>query len=200
MTTGTGDAEFDQYTALVVVDVQNDFADPAGGLYVEGGEQVVPVVNELVNAACDAGALVLYTQDWHPASTPHFEKDGGVWPVHCVAGTWGADLHPDLDVDGHVIRKGTGGEDGYSGFAARDVTTGQETSTGLQEMLDERDISDIVVVGLAQDVCVKETVLDAQRLGYATSVVVSATRPVDRVRGDGERALEALRQAGVELR
>ena len=82
--------------ALIVVDVQNDFADPKGSLYVKGGEMVVPVINEQVEAARAAGALVVYTQDWHPTSTPHFQKDGGIWPVHCVKETWGAELHPDL--------------------------------------------------------------------------------------------------------
>ncbi|MGH3369810.1 MAG: cysteine hydrolase family protein, partial [Nocardioidaceae bacterium] len=79
-------------TALVVVDVQNDFADPAGSLYVRGGEQVVQAVNAEVEAARAAASPVVYTQDWHPPETPHFEKDGGKWPVHCVMGTWGAEL------------------------------------------------------------------------------------------------------------
>ena len=82
--------------ALIVVDVQNDFADPAGSLSVAGGEDVVPFINAQVEAALAAGAPVFYTQDWHPPSTPHFARDGGIWPVHCVAGTWGAELHPDL--------------------------------------------------------------------------------------------------------
>ena len=103
---------YDRLTALVVVDVQNDFADPAGSLYVGGGEQVVPFANAEVERALEAGATIVYTQDWHPPTTPHFEKDGGIWPVHCVQGTWGADLHPDLRVEGPVVRKGSGGEDG----------------------------------------------------------------------------------------
>ena len=84
---------FDERTALVVVDVQNDFASPDGSLYVKGGEKVVPVVNEAIKEARAAGAAVVYTQDWHPSSTPHFQKDGGIWPVHCVQGTWGAEFH-----------------------------------------------------------------------------------------------------------
>ncbi|MDM7089799.1 isochorismatase family protein, partial [Enterobacter asburiae] len=111
---------YDTSTALLVVDVQNDFADPDGGLYVSSGEEVVPIVNDEVAAARAAGAAVLYTQDWHPESTPHFAKDGGTWPTHCVQGTWGAQFHPDLDVDGPVVRKGTDGGDGYSGFSVRD--------------------------------------------------------------------------------
>ncbi len=104
-------------TALVVVDVQNDFADPAGGLSVAGGAEVDPGRSTARSPAPGpAGALVVYTQDWHPESTPHFAKDGGIWPVHCVAGSWGAELHPTLIVDGPVVRKGDHGEDGYSGL------------------------------------------------------------------------------------
>jgi nicotinamidase/pyrazinamidase len=109
-------------TALIVVDVQNDFADPAGSLWVRGGTDIVPVINEAIAAAKAAGAFVVFTQDWHPPSTPHFAKDGGIWPVHCVGDTWGAELHPDLgaDADAPRVRKGTNGEDGYSGFTMRD--------------------------------------------------------------------------------
>ena len=89
-----------------MVDVQNDFADPQGSLYVSEGELVVPFVNQQLDEARGAGALIVYTQDWHPESTPHFAKDGGIWPVHCVMGTWGAEFHPDLSVDGEIVRKG----------------------------------------------------------------------------------------------
>ncbi len=190
---------FDDRTALVVVDVQNDFADPEGGLYVAAGEETVPLVNRLVDDARRAGALVAYTQDWHPEQTPHFVTDGGTWPVHCVRDTWGAELHPDLTVDGPVVRKGTGGEDGYSGFSARDVDTGEDKPTGLDATLREAGAEGVVVVGLAQDVCVEETALDARRLGYATVVVGDATRAVNVEPGDDERATAAMACAGVEL-
>jgi nicotinamidase/pyrazinamidase len=188
---------FDPQSALVVVDVQNDFADPGGGLYVAGGEQVVPVVNAQVGAARAAGAPVFYTQDWHPPTTPHFAKDGGVWPVHCVQDTWGAELHPDLRVDGPVVRKGTGGEDGYSGFSVRDPVSGAESATRLGSLLDEAGVRRVVVVGLAGDVCVKATALDARRLGYESVVPLAGTRFVNLSPGDGERAVDDLRQAGV---
>ncbi|MEX2659618.1 MAG: isochorismatase family protein [Acidimicrobiales bacterium] len=190
---------FDDRTALVVVDVQNDFADPAGGLYVEGGERVVPEVNRLVAAAQAAGALVVYTQDWHPPVTPHFDVHGGTWPVHCVRGTWGAALHPDLEVVGQVVRKGTGGEDGYSGFTALDVESGEQKPTDLDALLRKRDVRRVVVAGLAEDVCVKETALDARRLGYAASVHLRATRPVELEPGDGLAAQEDMAVAGVTL-
>ena len=100
--------EYDAETALVVVDVQNDFADPDGSLSVPGADEVIDAVNDEIAAASAAGATVVYTQDWHPPRTPHFVTDGGPWPVHCVAGTWGAELHPRLTVNGPAVRKGIG--------------------------------------------------------------------------------------------
>jgi nicotinamidase/pyrazinamidase len=189
---------YDNQTALVVVDVQNDFADPRGSLFVEGGDAVVPKVNIEVMRALAAGAFIVYTQDWHPESTPHFEKDGGIWPVHCVMDTWGAELHPGLDVSGPVVRKGSNGEDGYSGFTMRDPETGEETPTPLREMLLERETERVVVVGLALDVCVKATALEASK-DFQTAVVANASAAVELEPGDGERALEELRSSGVTI-
>jgi nicotinamidase/pyrazinamidase len=191
--------DYDPRTALVVVDVQNDFADPQGSLYVQGGGEVIDVVNDAVRSAGAAGATVAYTQDWHPADTPHFAKDGGVWPVHCVAGTWGAQLHPALVVEGEHVRKGTGGEDGYSGFTMADPVTRATTSTGLVELLRQRGVEKVVVAGLATDYCVKATALDAVELGFPTTVLTAAVRPVELEAGDGERALAEMRDAGVAL-
>ena len=182
--------------ALLVVDVQNDFADPGGGLYVEGGEAVVPLINQEIEAATAAGAAVFYTQDWHPDTTPHFEKDGGIWPVHCVQDTWGAQLHPDLRVQGPVVRKGTSGEDGYSGFSVRDPQSGAEAPTQLQSMLD-REVRRLVVVGLAGDYCVKETALDGVRLGYEVAVPLALTRFVNLQAGDDQRATDEMAAAGA---
>jgi nicotinamidase/pyrazinamidase len=190
---------FDQHTALVVVDVQNDFVDPAGSLYVTDGEGVVAAVNELVERSTAAGAPVFYTQDWHPPSTPHFVTEGGVWPVHCVAGTWGAELHPALRVAGEVVRKGTGGEDGYSGFSVRDPRSGKESATELGRLLEQAEARSVVVVGVAGDVCVKATALDARRLGYPTTVVPAAVRFVASEPGAAERALAELSSAGVAI-
>jgi len=187
---------FDEKTALIVVDVQNDFADPDGNLYVGGGEATIPFVNEQIDRARGAGALVVYTQDWHPESTPHFQKDGGVWPVHCVMGTWGAEFHPGLEVVGPVVRKGSHGEDGYSGFMMRDPETGEEKPTELDGILEDHDVERVVVVGLAQDVCVKDTALDAAGRGYHLDVPEAGTRAVNLREGDDERAWEAIRKAG----
>jgi len=190
---------YDKKTALIVVDVQNDFADPEGSLYVAGGEQVVPVANGEVNRALDARGLIVYTSDWHPETTPHFRKDGGIWPVHCVQGTWGADFHPDLQVKGEIVRKGVRGEDGYSGFTIRDPVTGVESKTPLEDLLREDGIERVVVLGLATDYCVRETVLDGVRLGFETTVLREGVRAVDLQPGDGDRAVEQMAAAGAKL-
>ncbi len=186
-------------TALIVVDVQNDFADPGGSLYVKAAGDILPLVNSEARLATDAGAFVVYTQDWHPESTPHFAKDGGVWPVHCVAGTWGAEFHRALDVVGPSVRKGSNGEDGYSGFTMRDPTSGETTPTELEGLLRERGIGSAVVVGLATDYCVSATALDAVKLGFRTEVLQDAIAPVDLQPGDGERAKSAMLAAGCVL-
>jgi nicotinamidase/pyrazinamidase len=190
---------YDARTALVVVDVQNDFADPEGSLSVTGGADVVPILNEEIARAREAGALVVYTQDWHPKQTPHFAKDGGIWPDHCVHETWGASLHPALTVAGEVVRKGTGGEDGYSGFSVRHPETGETKSTTLESILRASGVSRIVVGGLATDYCVVETVTDARMLGFEVQVLQAAIRAVDLEPEDGERALTRMRDAGAEI-
>ncbi|MEN8235846.1 MAG: isochorismatase family protein [Actinomycetota bacterium] len=187
-------------TALIVVDVQNDFADPNGSLSVSGGEETVPFINEQIKAARHAGAAVVYTRDWHPESTPHFAKDGGIWPVHCVGNTWGSEFHPGLDVDGTEVKKGTDGEDGYSGFTVRDPVSDAESPTGLERQLRGVGITDVVVVGLATDYCVKETALDAVRLGFGTTLLADGIRAVNLSPGDGSRAVAAMVIAGVEVR
>jgi nicotinamidase/pyrazinamidase len=192
---------YDAQTALIVTDVQNDFADPKGSLYVQGGERVVEAVNDEIAAAEMAGAAVVYTQDWHPPSTPHFEKDGGVWPVHCVGDTWGSELHPALRVlDGAaVVKKGTRGEDGYSAFSVRDPESGETHSTELDDVLARAGVERVVVVGLATDYCVKETVLDARRRGFVTEVPGDAVAAVNLEPGDGDAALEEMRAAGAAV-
>jgi nicotinamidase/pyrazinamidase len=192
-------ATYDPTTALVVVDVQNDFADPQGGLFVRGAQRILPLVNANVQAAHAAGAFVVYTQDWHPEVTPHFAKDGGIWPVHCVAGTWGAELHPDLVVRGALVRKGSNGEDGYSGFTMRDPVTGETVLTELEDMLRNRKIERVVVCGLATDYCVNATALDAIELGFETLVLGDAIAAVNLHRGDGRRAIREMSAAGAEV-
>jgi nicotinamidase/pyrazinamidase len=189
----------DRRTALLVVDVQNDFADPAGSLAVTGGADIVPLVNVAIATARAAGWLVVYTADRHPPHTPHFAVDGGMWPVHCVAGTWGARFHPGLVVDGPVVRKGANGEDGYSGFTMRDPLTGATVATELAGLLGDAGVRRVAVCGLATDYCVRATALDALGLGFETSILVDAIRAVDLAPGDGDRAIAELHAAGASL-
>jgi nicotinamidase/pyrazinamidase len=191
---------YDARTALVVVDVQNDFADPAGSLYVAGGETIVPLIDAEIERARAAGAFVVYSQDWHPPSTPHFAKDGGIWPVHCVRETWGAALHPGLTVAGPVVRKGTGGEDGYSAFSVRDPLSGDTSATTLDADLRAHGVERLVLCGLATDYCVVETTADARERGYDVDVLTDMIRAVDLEPGDGNRAVQRMRDAGANVR
>ena len=192
---------YDSRTALVIVDMQNDFADPAGGLSVHGGANLVPIINAEIAMARASEAMIVFTQDWHPESTPHFAKDGGAWPVHCVGGTWGAELHPDLDRDAVAVaprvRKGVNGEDGYSGFATRNPITDESAPTELEGLLRDAAVERVIVCGLATDYCVKATALDAARLGFETAVLLDAMRPVNLEPGDEHRAIEEMTAAGI---
>lgn len=188
---------FTPETALIVVDMQNDFAHPDGSLYVKGSDAVIAEVNAQIVRALSGGASVVYTRDWHPESTPHFAKDGGIWPVHCVADSWGSAFHDRVLIAGREIRKGSNGEDGYSGFSMRDPSSGAETSTGLLEILG--DTQSVVVTGLALDYCVKETALDARRHGFEVLLPLSATAAVNLADGDGETALGELESVGVTI-
>jgi len=175
--------------ALIIVDVQNDFT-PGGALPVEEGDAIVPRINEL--AAAGDFDLVVATRDWHPSDHGSFAEQGGPWPVHCVADTPGAQLHPALDTSAIdvIVDKGQDpGTEGYSGF----------DGTNLADLLHERDVDEVVVVGLATDYCVKNTALDALRAGLGVRVDESAVRGVDVQPGDSARALDELRAAGATV-
>ena len=175
--------------ALIVVDFQNDFT-PGGALAVTDGDRIAGRVNEL--AADDRFDLVVATRDWHPADHGSFAERGGPWPVHCVQGTEGAELHASLDesrVD-VIVDKGTDPDtEGYSGFQG----------TTLGDLLRERGIGRVTIVGLATDYCVKNTALDALREGLDVTVDSEAVRGVDVHEGDSERALDQMREAGATV-
>jgi nicotinamidase/pyrazinamidase len=173
--------------ALIVVDVQNDFC-PGGALAVPDGDAVVDQVNRLASES----PFVVATRDWHPADHGSFAEQGGPWPVHCVAGTPGAELHARIDRDlvDAVVDKGQSRErEGYSGFEG----------TELERLLREHEVDAVDVVGLALDYCVKATALDARGAGFSVTVRRGATRAVEVQPGDGERAVEELRAAGVQV-
>jgi nicotinamidase/pyrazinamidase len=172
--------------ALILVDVQNDFC-PGGSLAVSGGDEVVPVLNGWIAAAEKAGAVVAASRDWHPSGHVSFRESGGPWPAHCIQMTRGAEFHPQLQVpkDAPIVSKGAERErDNYSAFAG----------TGLGDQLRRRGVRRVFVGGLAQDYCVRATVLDALQEGFEVHLLLNATRPVD-VAG-GQRAVEEMRAAG----
>ncbi len=176
-------------TALIVVDVQRDFC-PGGALAVPDGDAVVPLLARAAEVFRAAGLPVVYTRDWHPPDHCSFAAQGGPWPPHCVAGSAGAGFHPRLRVadDAWVVSKATRTDrDAYSGF----------DGTGLAEELRRRDVRRVVVGGLATDYCVKSTSVDAVESGFETLLLEDAVRAVEVEPGDGERALGAMRDAGV---
>lgn len=191
--------ELDAAAALIVVDVQNDFADRLGAVYVDGGERVVGVINGWVARALERSALVVYTRDWHPPITPHFSKYGGGWPQHCVRDSWGAEAPADLVVAGPVVYKGMGGEDGYSGFFTRNPVDGTRTPTALNQLLRAHGVQNVWIIGLSIQHCVKATALDARALGYRTVVLAEAMRS-DASTAVTLAAVEELRARGVEVR
>ena len=175
--------------ALVIVDFQNDFT-PGGALAVPHGDEIAERLNAL--AADDRFDLVVATRDWHPPEHSSFAEQGGPWPVHCVADTEGAQLHPGLDralVD-VIVDKGTDpATEGYSGF----------DGTDLESLLRDRGIDRVTVAGLATDYCVRATVLDGLKHGFAVTVFEDAIRPVELQPGDGARAIEEMRAAGATV-
>ena len=184
-------------TAVLVIDVQRDFCS-GGALAVPAGDAVVPVLNAVLRAAAGRGMPVYASRDWHPASTRHFVTGGGVWPVHCVAGSDGARFHPDLRLPAGaaVVSKGVDAdEDGFSAFDGR-----LEDGTTLEDSLRTAAVARLVVGGLATDYCVRATVLDALKKGWPVTLLTDAIAAVDLEPDDGARALEEMRAAGAELR
>lgn len=164
-------------TALIVVDVQNDFM-PGGALPVPNGNEVVPYINELIKEAKKQGQEVVYTMDWHPPMHCSFKEYGGIWPVHCQEMTEGARLHADLDVpmfNPNLFYKGNEhNKDSYSGFGGRKGFTGDN----LETFLKKNNVTHVVVVGLAFDYCIKATALEARDLGFDVMVDLEGTRAV----------------------
>jgi nicotinamidase/pyrazinamidase len=173
---------------LIMVDVQNDFC-PGGALAVPNGDAVVAELNQMAARV----PFVVATRDWHPRDHGSFAAQGGPWPEHCVQGTRGAELHPQLTPgpDALIIDKGQARDrDGYSGFE----------NPSLELALREHEATIVHIGGLALDYCVRATALDAARAGFQVVLHRGATRAVDVHDGDGERAVDDLRAAGVSIR
>ncbi|WP_108445714.1 nicotinamidase [Halomonas denitrificans] len=176
--------------ALLVVDLQNDFCE-GGALAVNGATALVPGINAEIEAARAAGALVVASRDWHPVDHASFDHRGGPWPVHCVQDTPGAAFHPDLALPAETVRvsKATAFDaDAYSAF----------DGTGLAGYLRERGVERVIVCGLALDVCVRATALDARREGFEVRLLEALSAAVDPAAVDDVR--DTLLEAGVEVR
>lgn len=173
--------------ALIIVDVQNDFC-PGGALAVPDGDKVV----EPINRVALLFRYVVTTQDWHPHNHSSFKEHGGIWPPHCVAGTTGAELHPQLNqqpVNISIHKADTAEKDAYSGF----------DNTNLAEQLRQRGVVRVFVCGLATDYCVRVTALDALKEDFATFVLTDAVRGVDVQTGDSEKALREMQESGAMM-
>jgi nicotinamidase/pyrazinamidase len=182
--------------ALILVDVQNDFC-PGGALAVENGDEVVPVLNRYIERFVDLRLPIFATRDWHPVQTTHFKAYGGVWPVHCVQGTHGAEFHPDLKLTPEItiVSAGMGAdEDGYSGFLGRD-----SSGRSLAALLRDRGVDRLFIGGLATDYCVKHTVLDGIQEGFQVMLIGDAVRGVNLKPGDSEQAIQEMSAAGAVL-
>lgn len=181
-----------QDSALIIVDVQNDFC-PGGALAVADGDKVVSVINQLMPLF----SSVVTTQDWHPANHVSFIEQGGIWQPHCVQQTPGAELHAALDrnsVDDYFRKAFTPDADAYSGFEGVNAA-----GDSLDAALRQRGVKTIYVTGLATDYCVRATALDGLKNGYQVFVIRDAVRAVDVQPGDGERALAELVAQGAQL-
>jgi len=182
--------------ALLIVDVQNDFC-PGGALAVPGGDAVIPVLNRIAARAAALGFPVYASRDWHPEDSRHFRTHGGRWPPHCVAGTPGARLHANLDLPPGtlIVTKGVARDaDGYTAFEGNIAGRGS-----LLADLRARGVNELIVGGLATDYCVRASALDARSRGFDVTVVADGIRAVDVEPGDGDRAIEEMKAAGIAI-
>ncbi|MGB9727668.1 MAG: bifunctional nicotinamidase/pyrazinamidase [Nitrososphaeria archaeon] len=177
--------------ALVIVDVQNDFC-PGGTLAVPDGDQIVPIINKYIEKFVSKNAIVVATRDWHPRNHVSFKEYGGLWPVHCVQNSWGAEFHHMLKLPRNAIIVSKAYEpnfEAYSGFQG----------TELDKILKERNVKRLFICGLATDYCVKATVLDALKLGYEVYLLVDAIKGVNIRPKDSEEAINEMVKAKARL-
>lgn len=182
--------------ALLIVDVQLDFC-PGGSLPVPKGDRVIPVLNRYIELFSGRGCQIFASRDWHPRDSEHFRENGGIWPVHCVQGSPGAQFHPELLLPSEtiVISKGMiRWDNGYS--ALQGVT---ENGTPFPMLLRRMDLDRLYLGGLATDYCVKESALEALREGFGVTLLTDASRAVELKPGDAERAVTEMVDAGAEL-
>jgi nicotinamidase/pyrazinamidase len=179
----------DGKSALLLGDIQVDFC-PGGALAVPDGDAIIPIVNDCVRFFHSRGFPIIAVRDWHPSGHASFKEQGGPWPVHCVQGSWGGQFHPNLILPSGclIISKATDPKrEAYSAFEG----------TSLEQHLRDRGIETLYITGLATDYCVKNTVLDARRLGFRVLVLEDAIRGIDAAPGDCARAIQEMKTAGA---
>ncbi len=184
-----GGFSFKERDSLLIVDVQKDFC-PGGALPIPQGDEVVPEINKMIKQAKEMGILIIYSRDFHPNLHPSFKENGGIWPSHCIQDTPGANFHPDLEIVPNpvIVSKGVRfDKEQYSAF----------DDTGLDVLLRKEKIERVWVVGLALDVCVKETALDGKRYGFKVVVYRPACKGVTE-KGENE-AISVMRESGIEI-
>jgi nicotinamidase/pyrazinamidase len=186
----------DRRSALLIVDVQNDFC-PGGALPVPHGDRVVPVLNRYVSDAVEHGMPVYASRDWHPAVTRHFKEYGGEWPPHCVQNTEGGRFHADLQLPSSAIVVSKGQDPDKPGYSALEGYT--DDGKTLLADLQRRQIDHLYVGGLATDYCVKQSVLDALAAGLKVTVLRDAIAGIDAQPGDADRAIAEMHEAGAEI-
>jgi nicotinamidase/pyrazinamidase len=184
-------------SALLIVDVQKDFC-PGGSLAVVGGDEIIPVINSYIKLFREMQLTVIASRDWHPLKTVHFKQWGGVWPVHCIQGTDGARFHQDLMLPKKtvIVSKGMNPDkdNEYSAFHA--IT---EQGVPFPEYLKLHGINRLYISGIATDYCVKATVIDALKNGFAVTLLIDAVRGVEINPGDSAHAIEEMLTAGAEV-
>ena len=180
---------FQNGDGLLIVDVQKDFC-PGGALAIEEGDRIIPVLNHWIQQARRMGLPVYASRDWHPHGHISFKEQGGLWPPHCIQDSDGAKFHPDLHLPDDVVKITTGvrfDQDQNSAF----------DRTGLSERLKRDGVQRLFIGGLALDVCVLATVIDALKAGFEVQVIRDATRPVNE--NDGRQALSKMKKSGAEI-
>ena len=189
--------QYNKYVALLVIDFQNDFSDPQGSHYIPGASEIVSHINAEINLCRASEGEVIYTQDWHPGKTKHFASHNGRVGEHCVRNSWGAQIHPDLEISGDVLRKGIEGEDAFSCFSVRDLETGIVKPTLMETLLHDRNIQKIVFVGLSTDFCIRDSAIEVLLKGFEVAVVSNCVCSTDE---DAQvEILEDLEKNGVEI-
>ena len=185
-----------EHSALLIVDVQNDFCT-GGALAVPKSDPVIPALNRHIATAAAAHAPIFASRDWHPAVTNHFAVYGGPWPVHCVADSPGARFHDGLDLPSDAVIISKGQNEQKPGYSAFEGQTSEGTPFG--DALRQHGVTHLYVGGLATDYCVKHTVLDALAAGLRVTVLGDAIAGVDVHPGDSQRAIEEMRAKGAEF-